>query len=41
MEKGNKTTVMKFSTVKKITKIVLGSVHVPDANKKNNAWQSK
>jgi hypothetical protein len=40
-EKGNKTTTLKFSGAKKISKIELGSVHSPDADKKNNTWQSK
>jgi len=40
-EKGNKTTKIKFTTSKKIKMIKLGSAHVPDANKKDNEWQSK
>jgi aminopeptidase N len=40
-EKGNKTITIKFTTDKKIKKIKLGSIHVPDANKKDNEWQSK
>ncbi|HEV8285964.1 MAG TPA: M1 family metallopeptidase [Chitinophagaceae bacterium] len=40
-QKGNKTTTIKFTGTKKITKIELGSVHVPDSNKKNNIWKAK
>ena len=40
-QNGNKTTTIKFEDSKKINRIELGSVHVPDANKKNNTWQSK
>jgi len=40
-EKGNKTATIKFTTSKKIRTINLGSVHVPDANKKDNVWQPK
>jgi len=32
---------VKFTDAKKISKIELGSVHVPDADKKNNVWLSK
>jgi len=40
-EKGSKTTTIKFSETKKIKKVALGSVHVPDSNKKNNVWVAK
>jgi len=40
-EKGNKTVTVKFTGAKKISKIDLGSIHSPDADKKNNTWQSK
>jgi hypothetical protein len=40
-EKGNKTTTVKFTAQKKITKVVLGSVHTPDSNRKNNTWSAK
>ncbi len=40
-EKGNKTTAVKFTDPKKIKTVELGSVHVPDSNKKNNVWEAK
>jgi Peptidase family M1 domain len=40
-EKGNKTNVIKFTSGKKVVKIVLGAVHTPDSNKKNNVWPPK
>jgi hypothetical protein len=40
-EKGNKTTTVKFTDTKKIKTVELGSVHVPDSNKKNNVWEAK
>jgi len=40
-EKGNKTTTIKFTETKKIKRIELGSVHVPDSKKRNNVWEKK
>lgn len=40
-EKGNKTTTIKFTDTKKISRIELGSVHIPDSRKKNNVWEKK
>ena len=40
-EKGNTKTTIRFTETKKLSRIELGSVHVPDANKKNNTWSSK
>jgi hypothetical protein len=40
-EKGNKTTTVKFTETKKLKRVELGSVHVPDSNKKNNVWEAK
>jgi aminopeptidase N len=40
-ERGNKITVIKFPETKNVKKVELGSVHVPDANKKNNVWEAK
>jgi hypothetical protein len=38
---GNKTITIKFADAKKISKVELGSAHVPDADKKNNIWQGR
>jgi len=40
-EKGDKTTTIKFTDSKKISKVVLGSIHTPDSNNKNNSWTAK
>jgi len=40
-EKGNTSITVQLSTSKKLKKITLGSVHVPDSNKKDNVWQAK
>ena len=40
-EKGNKNVLLKFNSSKKITKIELGSLYVPDVNKKDNTWEEK
>jgi len=40
-ERANKTTTVKFTDTKKIKAVELGSVHVPDSNKKNNVWEAK
>jgi len=40
-QKGNKTVAVKFSASKKLIKVELGSVHVPDSDKKNNTWIKK
>ncbi|MEO7307596.1 MAG: M1 family metallopeptidase [Ferruginibacter sp.] len=40
-EKGNKTTLINFTSAKKIRSVALGSSHVPDSNKKDNFWKSK
>ena len=40
-EKGNKSILIKFTAYKKIKKIVIGSAHVPDSDKKNNTWEVK
>ena len=38
-EKGNKTVQLKFNSTKKIMKVQLGSLYVPDLNKKDNVWE--
>ncbi len=40
-EKENKTVTLKFNSSKKISKIELGSLYVPDVNKNDNVWQAK
>jgi hypothetical protein len=40
-EKGNRTTTIKFTGTKKIKRVEMGGVHVPDSDKKNNAWEAK
>ena len=40
-EKENKTVTLKFNSSKKIVKIELGSLYVPDVNKNDNVWQAK
>jgi Peptidase family M1 domain len=40
-EKGNRTTTIKFTGTKKIKRVETGGVHVPDSDKKNNAWEAK
>jgi hypothetical protein len=40
-EKGNKSTTIKFTDARKIKRVDLGSVHVPDSNKKDNFWEAK
>jgi hypothetical protein len=40
-EKENKTVTLKFNSPKKISKIELGSLYVPDVNKNDNLWQAK
>lgn len=37
-EKGNTSYTFQFADKRKIAKVELGSVHVPDANKKDNNW---
>ena len=37
-EKGNKTTLVNFTSSKKIKSVTLGSSHVPDSNKKDNQY---
>jgi hypothetical protein len=39
-EKGETNVTIALPGDKKITKLKLGSVHVPDSNKKNNTWQA-
>jgi len=38
-ESGTKTTMIKFTDTRKIRRVELGSVHVPDSKKKDNVWQ--
>ncbi len=38
-EKGNTTVLLKFNSSKKITKVQLGSLYVPDWNKEDNVWE--
>ena len=40
-EKESKTVTLKFNSSKKITKIELGSLYVPDVNKSDNIWEAK
>ena len=40
-EKGNKSIVVNVNTDKKIRLVKLGSVHVPDVNKKDNVYEVK
>jgi hypothetical protein len=40
-EKGNNTVTIPFSSNKKISRLVLGSAHTPDSNKKDNTWEIK
>jgi aminopeptidase N len=40
-ESGSKTTMIKFTDTRKIRRVELGSVHVPDSKKKDNVWQKK
>ncbi len=40
-EKGDTTVTIPLPTGKKIVKLTLGSVHVPDSNKKDNIWELK
>ena len=40
-EKGNNTVIVSFSSNKKISRLVLGSAHTPDSNKKDNVWEVK
>ncbi len=40
-EKENKTTTIQFTEAKKISRVELGSAHIPDTDKKNNTWQAK
>lgn len=40
-EKGNKTTTIKFTATKRLKQVEMGSVHVPDSDKKNNSWKAK
>jgi hypothetical protein len=39
-EKGNSRLILNITTPKKIKKIELGSLYVPDTNKEDNVWQS-
>jgi hypothetical protein len=38
---GNKTITIQFTGTKKIDKVMLGSAHVPDADKKDNVWPAE
>jgi Peptidase family M1 domain len=40
-EKENKTVTLKFNSSKKVSKIELGSLYVPDVNKNDNIWEAK
>jgi hypothetical protein len=40
-ENENRSTSISFNTNKKVKKIELGSLHVPDVNKEDNAWENK
>ena len=40
-EKNNKTVGINFIASKKIKKIELGSMYIPDVNKKDNLWIAK
>ena len=40
-EKESKTVTLKFNSSKKIAKIELGSLYVPDVNKSDNIWEAK
>ena len=40
-EKGNRSTTIKFSAAKKISRVLLGDSHTPDSNKRNDLWQAK
>lgn len=40
-EKGNNKVTLSFTSAKKITKVELGSLYVPDTNKEDNVWQAK
>jgi hypothetical protein len=39
-EKGNTKVVLSFNSSKKITKVELGSLYVPDVNKEDNVWNA-
>ena len=40
-ERGSKATTIKFSDVKKMSKVQLGNVHTPDSDRRNNIWERK
>ncbi|HVT85530.1 MAG TPA: hypothetical protein VHD35_10015, partial [Chitinophagaceae bacterium] len=40
-EKGNTTVTIDFNSLKTISKIQLGSAHVPDVNMEDNQWSAK
>ena len=40
-EKGNKAISISFNTDKRVKKLVVGSVHVPDSNKADNVYEMK
>jgi hypothetical protein len=40
-EKENRTVILKLNTPKKIIKVELGSLYIPDVHKQDNVWQLK
>ena len=40
-EKENKTVTLKLNAAKRIVKVELGSLYVPDVNKSDNIWEAK
>jgi len=40
-EKGNSTVTIGFDAAQKVQRLILGSVHVPDSDKKNNVYEVK